>query len=209
MASLNGILGIKKGMLRTFNEAGQAVAATVIEAGPCVVLQKKTVAKEGYNAIQLGFKAKAIKKMILPAQGHARKAGAESGFTYIKEFRVSNPDAYTLGQVISLQDIEFRQIVDVIGVSKGCGFQGTVKKYGFNRGRMSHGGKHHREMGSTGMCTYPSRVIKGKRMPSRMGGEQITLKNSMVLDVRPQENLLIVKGSVPGPNNRLVQVKCK
>lgn len=209
MASLNGILGIKKGMLRTFNEAGQAVAATVIEVGPCVVLQKKTVAKEGYNAIQLGFKAKSLEKFSLPAQGHCKKASTDAGFVYIKEFRVDNPDAYVLGQVIGLQDIGISQIVDVIGISKGKGFQGTVKKYGFSRGRMSHGGKHHREMGSTGMCTYPSRVIKGKRMPGHMGGEQITLKNSMVLDVRPEENLLIVKGSVPGPNNRIVQVKCK
>ncbi|MDA8163143.1 MAG: 50S ribosomal protein L3 [Desulfobacteraceae bacterium] len=209
MSGLKGIMGRKLGMTQTFSSMGQAIVVTVLEAGPCTVLQKKTRQTDGYDALQLGFMKKSFGRLNKPEQGQVKKAGLEHGFYYISEFKVDNPDAFELGQIVTLQDLELQQIVDVTGVSKGRGFAGTVKKYGFSRGPMAHGSKHHREMGSVGQSAFPSRVIKGKRMPGRMGGQGATVKNSMVIDVRPEDNLLMVKGSVPGAINQLVCVKCK
>jgi large subunit ribosomal protein L3 len=209
MLGLKGIMGRKIGMTRTFSNVGQSMAVTVLEVGPCTVLQKKTKGVDGYNALQLGFVAKPFGRLNSPEKGHAKKAGLDHGFYHISECPVDDIDAFELGQILTLRDLDLQQIVDIVGVSKGRGFAGTVKRHGFSRGPMAHGSKHHREMGSTGQSAYPSRVIKGKRMPGRMGGKRATVKNSMVVDVRPEENLLLVKGSVPGAINQLVYVKCK
>ncbi len=138
-----------------------------------------------------------------------RKAGLDHGFYMIREFPVDDVDQYQVGQVLTLKDVEVRQLVDIIGVSKGRGFQGTVKRHGFSRGRMGHGSKHHREMGSIGQSAFPSKIIKGKRMPGRMGGKRCTVKNSMVVEVRPEDNLLLVKGGVPGAVNQFVCIRFK
>jgi large subunit ribosomal protein L3 len=209
MSKLTGIMGRKVGMTQIFFEDGQVVPVTVLEVGPCTVLQKKTVKREGYNALQVGFSPNPLSRLKLPEQGHVKKAGLSHGFRYIREISVEDPDAFNVGQVLTLKDMEISQLVDIAGVSKGRGFSGTVKRYGFSRGPMGHGSKHHRAVGSVGQSANPSRVIKGKKMPGRMGGNRVTVKNSMVADVRPDENLLLVKGGVPGAINQLVYVRLK
>ncbi len=209
MSSLNGMIGRKVGMTRVFSEEGTAIPVTVLEVGPCTVLQKKSEEREGYNAVQLGFGEKPFKRLTQPEQGHVKKAGLSHGFYLIREFHVDNLDEFEIGQVLTLNDMQVRQLVDIIGVSKGRGFQGTVRRHGFHRGRMGHGSKHHRQMGSIGQSAYPSKIIKGKRMPGRMGGKRCTVKNSMVVDVRPEDNLILVKGAVPGAVNQFVCVRFK
>jgi large subunit ribosomal protein L3 len=209
MSKLTGMMGRKVGMTQVFSEDGQVVPVTVLEVGPCTVLQKKTVKREGYNALQFGFSPKPLSRLNLPEQGQVKKAGLSHGFRYIREISVEDPDAFDVGQVLTLKDLEMTQLVDITGVSKGRGFTGTVKRYGFSKGPMGHGSKHHRAVGSVGQSATPSRVIKGKKMPGRMGGNRVTVKNSMVADVRPDENLLLVKGGVPGAINQLVYVRLK
>jgi len=209
MSKLTGMMGRKVGMTQVFSEDGQVVPVTVLEVGPCTVLQKKTVKREGYNALQFGFFPKPLSRLKLPEQGQVKKAGLSHGFRYIREILVEDPDAFDVGQVLTLKDLEIRQLVDIAGVSKGCGFSGTIKRYGFSKGPMGHGSKHHRAVGSVGQSADPSRVIKGKKMPGRMGGNRVTVKNSMVADVRPDENLLLVKGGVPGAINQLIYVRLK
>jgi large subunit ribosomal protein L3 len=209
MSKLTGMIGRKVGMTQVFSEDGQVVPVTVLEVGPCTVLQKKTVKREGYNALQFGFSPQPLNRLKLPEQGQVKKAGLSHGFHYIREISVEDPDAFDVGQVLTLKDLEIRQLVDIAGVSKGRGFSGTIKRYGFSKGPMGHGSKHHRAVGSVGQSALPSRVIKGKKMPGRMGGNRVTVKNSMVADVRPDENLLLVKGGVPGAINQLVYVRLK
>jgi large subunit ribosomal protein L3 len=209
MSNLTGMMGRKVGMTQVFSEDGQAVPVTVLEVGPCTVLQKKTAKREGYNALQFGFSPKSSDRLKFPEQGHVKKAGLSHGFRYIREISVKDPNAFDIGQVLTLKDLEIRQLVDIAGVSKGRGFSGTIKRYGFSKGPMGHGSKHHRAVGSAGQSATPSRVIKGKKMPGRMGGHRVTMKNSMVVDVRPDENLLVVKGCVPGAINQLVYVRLK
>jgi len=209
MSNLSGMMGRKVGMIQVFSEDGQVVPVTVLEVGPCTVLQKKTAEREGYNALQFGFSPRPLGRLNLPEQGHVKRAGLSHGFRYIREISVKDPEAFDVGQVLTLKDLEIRQLVDIAGVSKGRGFAGTIKRHGFSRGPMGHGSKHHRAVGSVGQSATPSRVIKGKKMPGRMGGKRVTVKNSMVVDVRPDENLLLVKGCVPGPINQLVYVLIK
>jgi len=192
-----GLLGKKIGMTRVYSEQGQAIPVTVIEAGPCVVLQKKTEAKEGYNAIQVGFGPKKESRMNKPQAGHF-KAAAKGGFYHIKEFMVTDPDAYELGQEIQLAElVKIGDEVHISGKSKGRGFQGVMKRYGFKGGPKTHGSNHHRRPGSIGCSATPSRVVKGKKMPGRMGNQLLTNKNLTVIDVRADENIMLVKGTVP------------
>lgn len=209
MAKINGMIGRKIGMTQVFDTFGQAVAVTVLEVGPCTVLQKKTSEREGYNALQLGYLKKPLKRLNMPERGHVQKAGLTHGFSVIKEIKVDNPDEFELGQELTLDDLDIREIIDIVGTTKGKGFQGTVKRHGFSRGRMGHGSKHHREMGSIGQSAFPSRIIKGKRMPGRMGGKRLTIKDCMVIDVRPEENIVLVKGPVPGAKNQPILIRCK
>jgi len=204
-----GLLGKKIGMTRIYSELGQAIPVTVIEAGPCVVLQKKTEAKEGYNAIQVGFGPKKETRLNKPQAGHS-KAAAKGGFYHIKEFRVVDPEVYELGQEILLGGLlKIGDEVHISGKSKGRGFQGVIKRHGFKGGRKTHGSMFHRRPGSIGCSAWPSRVVKGKKLPGRMGNEQLTKKNLTVVDIRADENILLVKGSVPGAREGLLQIYTK
>ncbi len=206
MAKITGLMGRKIGMTQVFAENGNRVPVTVLEVGPCTVIQKKTEAKEGYNALQLGYNKKPLSRLNMPERGIVEKAGLDHGFRYIREIKVDDTEGFQEGQVLSLKDVELGLLVDIVGTTKGRGFAGTVKRHGFSRGPMGHGSKHHRAVGSAGMSAYPGKVIKGKKMPGRMGGKRHTIKNSLIVDVRPDENLLLVKGAVPGAVNQMVMV---
>jgi len=209
MPKTMGLLGKKIGMTRVYSEQGQAIPVTVIEAGPCVVLQKKTEAKEGYNAVQVGFGPKKEARLNKSQAGHC-KAAAKGGFYHLKEFRVADPEAYELGQEIQLAElVKIGDEVHISGTSKGRGFQGVIKRHGFKGGRKTHGSMFHRRPGSIGCSAWPSRVIKGKKLPGRMGNDKITKKNLTVIDVRPDEHVMLVKGSVPGAREGLLQIYTK
>ncbi len=204
-----GILGTKIGMTRVYSELGEATPVTVIAAGPCTVLQVKTTAKEGYNAIQVGFGTKKAARINKPLNGHFQKAGDE-GFYHIREFRVENPDDYEAGQKVSLEGLfAVGDIVDIQGQSKGRGFQGVMKRHGFGGGGAGHGSGFHRAPGSIGCSAWPSRVVKGKKLPGRMGNETTLKKNVIVIDIRGEDNVLLVKGPVPGAKNGLLKIFTK
>jgi large subunit ribosomal protein L3 len=204
-----GILGKKVGMTRVYSEDGTAVPVTVVEAGPCVVLQKKSTDKEGYNAIQVGFDSKRESRVNKPMKGHCA-AGEKGGFYHIKEFRVDDSAEYELGQEIRISDVfKIGDIVDISGITKGRGFQGVMKRHGFKGGRKTHGSMFHRAPGSIGCSAWPSRVIKGKKMPGQMGNKLVTKKNVTILDIREEENVLVVKGSLPGSTQGVLQIYSK
>ncbi len=209
---VEGLIGRKLGMTRIFNEAGEVVPVTVLEVGPCTVVQVKTVETDGYNAVQLGFRPKKLTKFNKPMRGHFLKAGLDHGFYILREFRVDDPSQFKPGQVLTLESlgVEKGLKVDVTGKSKGRGFTGAIKRWGFSRQPMSHGAKQvHRKPGSSGPSTFPGRVIKGKKMPGHYGNETVTVKNLLVAEVIPEKNLLLVKGAVPGWPNGWVMVYFK
>ncbi|MDI3529723.1 MAG: large subunit ribosomal protein [Thermoanaerobacter sp.] len=201
-----GILGRKHGMTQIFDEKGEVIPVTVIEAGPCVVVQKKTVETDGYNAIQVGFGDVKEKRLTKPLIGHFKKAGVPFK-RYLREFRLDDVSGYEVGSEIKVDIFKPGDRVDVTGISKGKGFAGVVKRYGANRGPMSHGSKYHRRVGSMGATTDPGRTFKGKIMPGHMGHERVTIQNLEVVKVDPELNLLLVKGSVPGPKGSLLIIK--
>lgn len=209
MPNTKGILGRKVGMTRVYDENGRAIPVTVIEAGPCTILQKKTEGKEGYNAIQLGFIEKKASRLNKPEAGHFKRSGG-TGFYHIKEFRVNDPESYEVGQSISLVEIfSIGDLIDISGQSKGRGFQGVVKRHGFHGGRKTHGSNFHRAPGSIGCSAWPSRVVKGKKLPGRMGNEVVTQKNLKVIDIRTEENVLLVHGTIPGAKNGILNIYTK
>ncbi len=204
-----GILGRKLGMTRLYNENGKSLPVTVIEAGPCTVLQKKTTEKEGYNAIQVGFLEKKSSRNNKPNIGHAEKSG-NKGFYHIREFRVTDPSSYELGQEINLNELlKIGDKVDVSGKTKGRGFQGVIKRHGFAGGKATHGSMFHRAPGSIGCSAYPGKVMKGKKMPGHMGTNLITTKNLTVVDIRDDENILLLHGTVPGAKNGVISIFTK
>jgi len=204
-----GLLGRKIGMTRVYSEEGRAIPVTVIEAGPCTVLQKKSLGKEGYNAIQLGFITKKDARLNKPQAGHCKGAG-KGGFYHVREFRVDDPESYELGQDISLADLfKVGDLVDISGRTKGRGFQGVVKRHGFAGGKKTHGSMFHRRPGSIGCSAWPSRVIKGKKLPGQMGTNKVTKKNLTVVDIRSDENIILVKGSVPGAGQGVLNIFTK
>jgi len=204
-----GILGKKVGMTRVYDELGFAIPVTVVETGPCTVLQVKTVKGEGYNAIQLGFNARKPSRVNKPQAGHCKKAGAD-GFYHIREFRVENPEEFEVGQQLPLDTVvRIGELVDVQGNSKGRGFQGVMRRHGFKGGGAAHGSGFHRAPGSIGCSAWPARVIKGKKMPGRMGNDTVLKKNIKVVDVRPEDNVVLLKGSVPGAKNGLLKIFSK
>ena len=206
MPKTQGILGRKIGMTRVYNEHGRSIPVTVIEAGPCTILQKKTEAKEGYNAIQVGFLEKKQSRLNKPEAGHFKRSGGK-GFYHVREFRVSDPDAYELGQQIMVSELlKIGDKVDITGRGKGRGFQGVMKRHGFGGGKASHGSGFHRAPGSIGCSAWPGRVIKGKKLPGRMGNNKVTQKNLTVVDIREEENILLVEGAVPGAKNGLLSI---
>jgi large subunit ribosomal protein L3 len=199
------ILGIKIGMSQIFDETGQAVPVTVVEAGPCTVLQKKTENIDGYNAIQVGFYNLKERLANKPIKGHFKKANVKP-MRYIREFRVDNVDQYEVGQSIQADVFESGDLVDVVGTSKGKGFAGGVKRHNFARGSMGHGSKYHRRPGSLA-AKGPARVFKGRKLPGRLGGERVTVQGLKVVKVYPERNLILIKGSIPGPKRGLVTIK--
>ena len=200
-----GLIGKKIGMTQVFSSNGELVPVTVIEAGPCTVVQKKTVDRDGYNALQLGYCEKKLEKLNKPLQGHFKNLGGKA-FGVLKEFRIDATDTYQVGDQIDVSIFEPGETISVSGISKGKGFAGNVKRWGFNRGPMSHGSKFHRVVGSIGSSAFPSRVFKGKRMPGHLGSEKVTVKNLEVIDLRKDENILLVKGAVPGRRNCIVTI---
>ena len=201
-----GILAIKVGMTQIFNENGELVPVTVLQAGPCAVTQVKTVDNDGYDAVQVGFVDKRNKLVNKPQKGHFEKAGV-SYKRYVREFRFENAAEYKLADEIKADIFAEGDRVDVTAISKGKGFQGAIKRHGQSRGPMAHGSKYHRHAGSNGACSDPSRVFKGKRMPGHMGSVQVTVQNLDVVRVDVENNVILVKGAVPGPKKSLVTLK--
>jgi len=201
------MMGKKLGMTQIFTADGRRVPVTIIEAGPCVVLQKKTVATDGYDAVQVGFGEKAAHRVSKPQLGHFKKAG-KGAFATLREFSADNVDEFNVGDEITCGTLfKIGDIVDVTGTSKGKGFQGVIKRWNFAGGRMSHGSHFHRAPGSIGCSAWPSRVFKGKRMAGQMGNERSTTQNLAIVDVRPDENLIYIKGAIPGPRNGVVMIR--
>lgn len=193
-------------MTQVFDENGKVVPVTVVEAGPCVVVQKKTTEKDGYAAIQVGFGDVREKLVNKPRKGHFAKAGV-SLRRHLKEFRLDNAAEYEVGQEIKADVFVAGDKIDVSGVSKGKGFQGTIKRWNAQRGPMSHGSKFHRAVGSMGASSDPSRTFKNKRMPGHMGAENTTVLNLEVVKVMVDKNLILIKGGIPGPNKGIVVIR--
>ena len=200
------ILGKKVGMTQIFTEAGDVVPVTVIEAGPEVVTQIKTVETDGYNAVQVAFEDQKAHRVNKPMTGHFAKSGAPLK-KHLTEFRVEEGEAYELGQVITVADFEAGKKVDVTGTSKGKGTQGNIKRHGHHRGPMTHGSKHKRLAGALAAGTYPSRVFKGNAGPGRMGRETVTVQNVVLVKVDTDRNLMLIKGAIPGGKGSLVKVQ--
>ena len=200
------ILATKVGMTQIFNEDGVLTPVTVLQAGPCVVTQVKTEDNDGYKAVQVGFVDKREKLINKPMKGHFDKAGV-SYKRYVREFKFENAEEYTVAQEIKADIFTAGDKIDATAISKGKGFQGAIKKNGQHRGPMAHGSKFHRHQGSNGACSDPSKVFKGKGMPGHMGHKQITVQNLEIVKVDVENNLLLVKGAVPGPKKALVTVK--
>ncbi|HCE73926.1 MAG TPA: 50S ribosomal protein L3 [Lachnospiraceae bacterium] len=200
------ILATKVGMTQIFSEDGSLVPVTVLQAGPCVVTQIKTTENDGYSAVQVAFADKKEKLVKKPQKGAFEKAGVDPK-KYLREFRFENADSYNVKDEIKADIFAEGDHVDATAVSKGHGFQGSIKKCGNHRGPMKHGSKYHRHAGSNGTSSDPSRVYPGKGMPGRMGVDQVTVQNLIVVKVDPENNLILVKGAVPGPKKSLVTLK--
>ena len=216
------ILATKVGMTQIFNEDGSLIPVTVLQAGPCVVTQVKTMENDGYSAVQVGFvdkkdkivnRDKGGKKEVIhmhgankPMQGHFKKAGVSSK-RYVRELKLENAEEYALGNEIKADIFEAGDRVDATAISKGKGFQGAIKRHGQHRGPMTHGSKFHRHQGSNGACSSPSKVFKGKGMPGHMGCVRVTVQNLTIVRVDADKNLILVKGAVPGPRKALVTIK--
>ena len=200
------ILATKVGMTQIFNEDGVLTPVTVLQAGPCVVTQVKTAENDGYSAVQVGFVDKREKLVNKPLKGHFEKAGV-SYKRYVRELKLEDAESYTLAQEIKADIFEAGDKVDATAVSKGKGFQGAIKRHGQHRGPMTHGSKFHRHQGSNGACSDPSKVFKGKGMPGQMGHKRVTVQNLEIVRVDAENNLLLVKGAVPGPRKSLVTIK--
>ena len=198
------ILAKKVGMTQIFNEAGELVPVTVLQAGPCVVTQVKTIENDGYEAVQVGFEDIREKLVNKPVKGMFDKAGV-SYKRYVREFKLEGE--YSVKDEIKVDVFEAGDKIDATAIAKGKGFQGAIKRHGQSRGPMAHGSKYHRHAGSNGSCSTPSRVFKGKKMPGHMGGKKVTTQNLEVVRVDAEKNILLVKGAVPGPKKSLVTIK--
>ena len=200
------ILAKKIGMTQIFDENGALVPVTVLEAGPCAVVQVKTTENDGYNAIQVGFGDIREKLVNKPLKGHFAKAGVEAK-RFLKELRLENEADYKVGQELKADVFAAGDKVDAVGTTKGKGFQGAIKRFGLSRGPMKHGSKYHRHAGSNGPATSPGRVFPGKHMPGQMGNVRATVQNLEVVRVDADKNLILIKGAVPGPKKSLVMIK--
>lgn len=204
------ILATKVGMTQIFNEDGSLVPVTVLQAGPCVVTQVKTVENDGYSAVQVGFGEKREKLVNKPMKGMFDKAGVPYK-RFVREFKFENAEEYSVKDEIKADIFAAGDKVDASAIAKGKGFQGAIKRHGQSRGPMAHGSKYHRHAGSNGACSSPSKVFKGKRMPGHMGAKKVTTQNLEIVRVDAENNLILVKGAVPGPKKALVTIKetCK
>ena len=202
---MKGILGKKLGMTQIFTEEGIVVPVTVVEAGPNVVTQVKTVEKDGYNAIQVGFEDAKEKSLNKPQKGHLAAANVLK--KHLKEFRVDAGEEFTVGQEIKADLFAAGEKIDVTGTSKGKGFQGPIKRHGQSRGPESHGSRYHRRPGSMGACSFPGRVFKNKKLAGHMGSVKVTVQNLEVVRVDADKNLILVKGAIPGPKGSMVTIK--
>jgi large subunit ribosomal protein L3 len=203
---IHGLLGRKVGMMQVFAANGVVVPVTVIAAGPCVVTQVRTVERDGYSAVQIGFEQVPARKLTRPEQGHLKAAGTL--VRHLREFTADDPAVHAPGEVVSVELFAPGQKVDIAGTSKGRGFAGVVRRHGFRGGPKTHGqSDRHRAPGSIGAGTTPGRVWKGQKMAGRMGGKRITVQNLEVVEVLPEKNLILVKGSVPGARNGLLQIR--
>lgn len=203
---VNTILGRKLGMTQVFDENDNVVPVTVIQAGPCTVSQVKTKETDGYDAVQIGFGDIKPKHVNKPMAGHFAAAGVEP-MRFLREVRVENGEEHTTGDVVTVADFAEVTAVDVTGTSKGKGFQGTIKRWNFHRGPMTHGSRNQRRPGSIGQCAYPGEVRKGLHMAGHMGNERVTVRNLKLVRIDEEQNLMLIKGAVPGGKNALVSIR--
>ncbi len=193
-------------MISIFSHEGKYIPVTIVKVGPCVITQIKTVSSDGYNALQMGFGEKKKSRINKPVQGHLKKSGGAC-FAFLREIPVDNPGEYDLGQTVNLEMFKVGERVNVTGITKGRGFAGVIKRHGFHGGKKTHGSHSHRIPGSIGCSAWPAKVIKGKKMPGHYGNEQKTVKNLEIVDIRPDEDLIMLKGAVPGFRSGLIEVK--
>ena len=200
-----GLLGNKIGMTQIFDHSGNIIPVTILKVGPCVVTQVKTEARDGYNSIQVGYSNVSSKSLTQPELGHLQKSNIQP-LKYLKEFRVDNDDEFEVGQILKVDLLSPGQLVNVKGKSIGKGFSGLQKRYNFTRGPMTHGSKNHRAPGSIGMGTTPGRVLPGKKMPGQLGNKVTTVKKLKVIQLNLEENILVIRGSVPGKPGNLLSI---
>ena len=201
-----GLLGNKIGMTQIFDESGNIIPVTILKVGPCIVTQIKTVLTDGYNAIQIGYGTVSNKSLTQPELGHLQKSNIQP-LKYLKEFRVNDPEEFEVGQVLNVESLAAGQLIDVTGKSAGKGFAGLQKRHNFTRGPMTHGSKNHRAPGSIGMGTTPGRVLPGKKMAGQLGNKMTKTRKLKVVQVNSEENILVVKGSVPGKPGNLLSIR--
>ena len=200
-----GLLGNKIGMTQIFDESGNIIPVTILKVGPCVITQVKTIEKDGYNAIQVGYGNVPSKALTQPELGHLQKSNIQP-LKYLKEFRISDDNEFEIGQILNVDAFSEGQLVNVRGKSIGKGFSGLQKRYNFSRGPMTHGSKNHRAPGSIGMGTTPGRVLPGKKMAGQLGNKIATIQKLKVIQINPEENILVIKGSVPGKPGNLLSI---
>ncbi len=193
-------------MTGLFTSEGKYIPVTAIQLGPCVVTQIKTVTTDGYNALQLGFGEKKKSRVNKALEGHLKKSG-ETRFAFLREVYVNDPGEYGLGQTINIDIFNIGEYIEVTGTSKGKGFSGVIKRHGFHGGKKTHGSHSHRIPGSIGCSAWPGKVIKGKKMPGQHGNARKTIRNLEIVDIRPEENLILIKGAIPGSRNGIVEIK--
>lgn len=203
---MSGLLGKKIGMTNVFASDGQLVPVTVLQVGPCVVTQIKTEEVDGYTALQLGFDEKAVERLNKPIAGHLKKT-SDKGFRVLREFREDSVEEIEAGATIGVDIFSVGEKVTVTGISKGRGFQGTIKRHGFSRGPETHGNRNHRKPGSIGNSAWPAKVIKGKKLPGHQGVDKVTVKNLTIVDIKHDDNLILVKGAVPGFKTGVIEVR--
>ena len=200
-----GLLGNKIGMTQIFDESGNIIPVTILKVGPCIITQIKTKVKDGYNAIQVGYSTTSNKLLTQPELGHLQKSNIQP-LNYLKEFRIDNVDKFEVGQVLNVDLLSLNQLVNIKGKTIGKGFSGLQKRHNFTRGPMTHGSKNHRAPGSIGMGTTPGRVLPGKKMAGQLGNKLTTIKKLKVIQLSSEENILIIKGSVPGKPGNLLSI---
>ena len=200
-----GLLGNKIGMTQIFDEFGNIIPVTILKIGPCIITQIKTILNDGYNAIQIGYENVPSKYLTQPQLGHLQKSNIQP-LKYLKEFRVNKPEDFQIGQILNVDSLSVNQLINITGKTNGKGFSGLQKRHNFTRGPMTHGSKNHRAPGSIGMGTSPGRVLPGKKMSGQLGNKITNIKKLKVIQINSDENILIVKGSVPGKPGNLITI---